>query len=438
MSSRGINSTWRFALPVICENVLVLAATQITSMLIGRISRGSLAAVGLVNSLVAFITAAFAMINVGSAVLISRKVGAGDALGAAEIVEQSASLLTLTSVMLSAALLALAHPALSILMPTAEDDLMAEALIYLRLSALSFPFMMVETLFAAALRAAGNSRGAMALGVGMNALLALCAYIFIILCGWGITGAGLSYLVVRALGALAAVIMTLRYHERFAVRLRGMLRVRPAAWRAIIRMGVPISAESISVQAGYLVANALVVGLGTFNATVFQVASSVNNFSWLPNGICSATAQTMVAMRLGEGDVKQAKKTAIGVWWVGEASVLAISLVMALLSGPMAGIYSSDPAVIAACAPILWFCVAMCVPAVSINTIDPSLRAGGDARFVMLSSLIGVWLVRLPLSWLLAYRLGWGVMGLFVANATSLFCRMILGLVRFFRGRWLH
>ena len=49
----------------------------------------------------------------------------------------------------------------------------------------------------------------------------------------------------------------------------------------------------------------------------------------------------------------------------------------------------------------------------------------------MFASLVGVWIVRLPLSWLFGYHFGWGVMGIFLANFASFLYRMTLGLVRF-------
>ena len=429
--NKHLTPTQRFAAPVILETALNIAASQITAMLIGRISGASLAATGMGNMIITFITAAFAMITTGSAVLISRRVGAGDAVGAADALEQSLSLLLITSSALAALLFLLSGPLLRLLMPTAEDALMGEALIYLRVNAVSFPFLMLSSLLSVALRAEGNSRAAMILNVSTNALLAVFAWIFIILRHMGILGAGLSYLLARVLGAALAVFTILQPGGRFTLRPASVLKPRLSAWKGIFRMGVPISVESVAVQGGYLAANALVVGLGTFDATVYQVASSVNNFTWAPNTVCQATSQTMVAMSLGEGDVPKARRAARNVWLAGAGFSLGISILMAVLARPMAGIYSSDQAVIAACVPILLLCIPMSVPAMSINTMDSALRASGDARFVMMTSLVGVWVVRLPLSWLFGYRLGLGVMGIFLANFASFLYRMTLGLVRF-------
>ena len=438
LKHRELNPTVRFALPVMIENVLTMIAVQIAAVLIGGISGASLAATGTGNMMLNFTSAAFTMINTGTAVLVSRLVGAREGGQAAEVLEQAISLLLALSAAAALLFFGAARPVMRLLMPTAEAALMDEAVIYFRISALSFPFLMLQTLLSGALRAAGNSRASMFLTVGMNALMALLAWLFIGVCGWGIHGAGLAYALARVVGAAAASVIVARYHGRFVVRLKGILRPRRATYARILRVGLPMSLEQISVQGGYLIGNSLAVGLGTLSATVFQVCSNINNIIWMPNGVCAATSQSMAGLRLGEGRTDEAKRVVRQVWLTGAASVLTISLAIALLSRTVAGIYSGDGAVIDMARPVLWLSVLMSVPAMSVNTTDAALRAGGDAKFVMAASVIGVWLIRLPLTWLLAYRCGMGVMGVFLANFISLSFRMVMGLGRVFSGKWIH
>lgn len=438
LKHRELSPTVRFALPVMIENALTMVTTQIAAMLIGRISSASLAATGTGNIMLSFTSAAFAMINTGTAVLVSRLVGAREERQAGDMVEQAISLLLILSAAAALLFFAAARPVMRLLMPGAEAMLMDEAVIFFRISAVSFPFLMLQTLLSGAMRASGNSRACMFLTVSMNALMALLVWLFVIACGMGIEGAGLAYALARAAGAAAAAAIMARYHGRFVVTLRGVLRPRREAYRHIMRVGLPMSLEQVSVQGGYVVGNSLAVGLGTLSATIYQVCSNLNNIIWMPNAVCAATSQAMAGIRLGEGDEAEAKRVVRRVWWAGAAAVMSISLLIALFARVAAGFYSADEAVVTASVPVLWLSVFMSVPAMSINTMDPALRAGGDARFVMVVSIVGVWLIRLPLTWLLAYRFGLGVMGVFLANFTNLVFRMAMGLMRFASGKWIH
>ena len=66
--------------------------------------------------------------------------------------------------------------------------------------------------------------------------------------------------------------------------------------------------------------------------------------------------------------------------------------------------------------------------------------ASGEGIFgmFMLETLVGVWLARLPLSWLLAYQLNMGINGIYLANILSLVVRAMIGQARYASGKWLY
>ena len=59
-------------------------------------------------------------------------------------------------------------------------------------------------------------------------------------------------------------------------------------------------------------------------------------------------------------------------------------------------------------------------------------------KFVLAETVIGVWLVRLPLSWLLGYKLGMGIIGIYWANIISLAVRAATGLWRYHGTKWMY
>ena len=85
----------------------------------------------------------------------------------------------------------------------------------------------------------------------------------------------------------------------------------------------------------------------------------------------------------------------------------------------------------------MWILLVMDIAGISINAIDPQLRAGGDVKYVMIITLTAVWLIRLPLTWLFSFHFDMGVMGIFLANTISLYYRAILGLVRHRGNQWI-
>ena len=73
-----------------------------------------------------------------------------------------------------------------------------------------------------------------------------------------------------------------------------------------------------------------------------------------------------------------------------------------------------------------------------INSIDPALKVGGNQKYVMMQSIVCVWGIRLPLSWLLGYVLDMGIYGIYLANLISLTVRAASGLFKRYRTNWIR
>ncbi|MEO8070742.1 MAG: MATE family efflux transporter, partial [Acidobacteriota bacterium] len=81
---------------------------------------------------------------------------------------------------------------------------------------------------------------------------------------------------------------------------------------------------------------------------------------------------------------------------------------------------TNDPAVIAPGVTILlvW---AAAQPFDGLQSVATgALRGLGDTGTPMWVNLVGHWLIGLPIAWFLCFRVGWGVLGLWVGLSTSL------------------
>ena len=140
---------------------------------------------------------------------------------------------------------------------------------------------------------------------------------------------------------------------------------------------------------------------------------------------------------LGAKRPSDAKRGGMFVWAMGILATLVLCSIVVIWASPLSGIYSSDPATVSSASGSMWILLVMDIAGVSINAIDPQLRAGGDVKYVMIVTLTAVWLIRLPLTWLFCFYFDLGVIGIFLANTISLYCRAILGLIRHRGDRWM-
>jgi len=64
------------------------------------------------------------------------------------------------------------------------------------------------------------------------------------------------------------------------------------------------------------------------------------------------------------------------------------------------------------------------------------LRGAGDTRFPMVVIFMGIWLVRLPLGYLMGPVLGYSLPGVYVSNVLDALVRAGACLLRYRAGRW--
>ena len=438
MKSARINPALRFTLPLVIENIISIGTTLIYSSLIGGISSSSLAAVGMANTVLSMLTSLFALLTTGAAVLTARLVGANDREGASRTVEQSILLSLTASLLCTALCLLFATPVLRLLMPRAEAQLFDETARGFRVMSLSFPGLAVYNVMVCIMRAAGDSRRPMYIVTLVNLVQIFTAWLGIRVLGLNVVGVGLADTVGRSAGAVAALLVVLLHSNAFAVRPREILRPHLPTWARILRVGLPVSIESVFSQLAALLENTMVVGLGTFAASVYQVTNTLNGFSNLPLLICANIGVPLIGQLIGAGNYAGAKRTGRGIWIAGMAATACFAVLTALFARPLAGLYSADPEVIRSAARLMYLMILLMIASISINVVDPQLRAGGDSRFVMAVTLAAVWLVRVPLAYLLAYRCGLGVTGVFIASGASLCLRAVCGLARYLRYKWMY
>lgn len=428
----------RFVIPVTLENMVTVLIGIVFSTLMGRISSSALAATNTANLIVSLYVSAFSLLSVGSSVLTARLIGARETRDASRTVEQSILMTAVLSVALTALSMLAATPLMRLSMPKADAQLFSEAVRYFRVVSLSIPGFMLWNVLMSVLRASGNSRAPLATAFVVNLSQILFAYLFIVAFPMNVLGAALSFVLCRTIGGAMALFLAMRSHESFHVRARDILRPHGETIRRIVKIGLPTTFEQTFIQIGYIIANALVVGLGTAQATVYNVANSLNSFANIPLSISAALATTFVGQLIGAQRQREAKRFGTGLLFTFLPIGLGLYLVIALLSLRLAPLYTNDPGVISGAKSALWLLVWYAVPVASVNVVDPCLRAGGDVKFVMFQTFVGVWLVRLPLTWLFGYAFGMGISGVYLANILGLSCRAAIGLFRYGREKWMY
>jgi putative MATE family efflux protein len=247
----------------------------------------------------------------------------------------------------------------------------------------------------------------------------------------GVKGAAIAIAVSECLGA--AFLFTRSLERRYIVISR-KLEMRLTAMT--IRLGWPILIDRLLQNAGSLIFAKVILLYGTTVYAAHQVGLAIEAISFMPGYGIAVAAATMVGQNLGAGRPDEAKLSAY------EANRLAVILMasMALLffffPYVLLRAFTSDPEVIRYGILYMKIVAFAQVPLAVTMVLTGSLRGAGDTGFIMFATIAGMWLIRIPLTALLATAFHAQIRTVWAVMILDWLVRMSLLLWRYRKQRW--
>lgn len=257
----------------------------------------------------------------------------------------------------------------------------------------------------------------------------------------GVAGSAIATVVIQILSLVvlclyAALLPKLRHYQLF-IRF---WRPDWQAFRDVFRLGWPMGLTGLA-ESGMFQASALMMGwIGTVELAAHGIAMEITALTFMVHVGLSNAVTVRTGRLSGEGDIAGLRQGAkVGV----AMSVLfaAITMVFFLtLPVPMISVFidPAEPArgAIIAIGTALLVCAALFQFADSMQVMALGLLAGvQDTRVPMVLASVSYWLIGIPASYVLAFQLGFGAVGLWLglviglaAAATSLMARFWLRL----------
>jgi putative MATE family efflux protein len=427
----------RLALPATAEQLLGMMVGIVDTFLVGHLGAASLAAVGLANQWVFLAHTLLGAIGTGSTALIARFTGAKDGETANRVLRQS--LLVALLIGLSATTLGtlLARPA--VLLLGAPPEVVGLSTTYLTTVSATLVFATLLYLGNACLRGAGDTRTPLYVMAVVNVVNIVVAWTLINglfgLPKLGVWGSALGAAAGQVVGGTLVVWLLLRGRSGVKLRLTG-LRPEWDMVRRILRIGMPTGVEQILFRIGNMAYVRILASLGVAAYAANQVAINGWSLSFMPGFGFAVAATTLVGQSLGAGNPDAAERSGHVTFRMGAALMAVIGVGMILFPEEIMGFFTNDAEVIRLGAmPLL--VMGFVQPMLAASMIYAGgLRGAGDTRWPMIITGACIWLVRLPLAYLFAIVLGWGLVGAWTAMSIDLILRGSSNALRFRGGRW--
>ncbi len=427
----------RFAVPMLVGNALQTAYNIVNSIWVGNgLGTGALAAVTVSFPIFFLLMAISGGISQASSILAAQAYGARDHAAVRRTLQNAA----LLNLLVAAACLAAGHLGADWLLRRMQTPAAVFTLAhgYLQVFLWTTPFLFGLFQLASGLRAVGDSKTP--LRFQGWALLATAALDPVLMFGWfgaprlGLNGAAWATILTQGAALAALTRHLLQTRSLAAPDLRGF-RFDPAVCWLILKIGVPTMVQQGLVSVGMVVLISLVNRFGTIPAAAFGAAMRIDQFALLPAMTFSLAVSTLAGQNIGAGRFDRVPPV---FWWglLLSCSLTSVATGLALLAPAwVLRLFTQDLAVLDAGVAYLRI-VGPGYLLFTVMFIGTGVVNGAGHTFVTTGiSLIGLWLVRLPLAAWLSARLG-RVEGVWYAMLAGFAVGMVLSLLYYFSGRW--
>lgn len=393
----------RLGTPMVATQLFIMGIGFLDTLLAGRYSSADLAGVALGGNFLWPIFLFMTGLTMAITPMVAQLVGARRTGESGAIIQQGIWI----ALLCAAATMAIVRQAAPVFAWMDLDaQVAAIAADYLKAISWGMPAVMVYLVLRYSCEGLGRTRPPMLIAGAAFLLNAPLNYLFIYgALGFpelGGVGCGWATALVMWL-ELALIIPFLRRPFFRATRfLEGFSGMQFAIARRIFKIGLPIGAAIFLEMAVFSIIGFLIAGLGVQALAAHSIAATVSWMTYVVPMSLGSAAAIRVGFRVGAEDRQGARRTALAALQLSLVYALAISALLVGLRQALAGIFTTDPAVIAIAANLMIFIAFYQLFDDTNATMAGALRGYKDTRLPMLFSLVGYWLIALPLGHLLA------------------------------------
>ena len=227
----------------------------------------------------------------------------------------------------------------------------------------------------------------------------------------GVKGAAIAIAVSECLGAAFLFARSLK--RRYIVPSR---KLEMRLTTMTIKLGWPIFVDRLLQNAGSMVFAKVILLYGTAVYAAHQVGLAIEAISFMPGYGIAVAAATMVGQNLGAGRPEDARLSAYEANRLAVILMAGMGFVFFFFPYVLLRLFTNDPEVIGYGILYMKIVAFAQVPLAITMVLTGSLRGAGDTGFIMFATMAGMWLVRLPVTALLAtvfhapIRYVWSVM----------------------------
>jgi putative MATE family efflux protein len=421
-----------FAAPMLLGTVFQQLFSIVDSIVVGNfIGKEALAAVGASFPVIFVMVSMIIGLVMGTTVVIAQYFGAGELGKVRSAIDTMYIYCAVAGVISTIAGLLLSEPLLRLL--DLPENILPKAVLYLKvyLSGMLIYFGYNGT--SAVLRGLGDSKTPLYFLIIATVANIIFVLLFVAVFQWGIAGAAGATVLANALAFGLAVYWLNRTHKVIRISITG-LKFDRQIFRESIRIGLPTGIQQTLVAIGGLALLSIVNRFGTDVIAGYSVAGRLDAMALIPAMSFSQALSTFVGQNIGAKKTERIRTGLIAAVKMSGIVTIVTSLLVVFGGQLLMNLFTNDQAVIQAGDQYLTIVGSFYFLFSMMFIYTGLLRGAGDTLLPMFISLLSLWLIRIPLAWVLSGKMGSA--GIWWSIPAGWLIGLLLSYIYYRTGRW--
>lgn len=430
-----IKNIFQITLPAVFD---LLAQTLIMAFdmkMVSSLGASAISSVGVGTAGMFALIPALIAVATGTTALLSRAYGADDKIEGKKAFIQSFFIAVPLGIFLTVIFLIFSEQIIN-LVGNAKAMNLDDAILYQNMTVIGFPFLGISIATFYAFRAMGENKIPMIGNTLALVLKLILNFLLIYLFKWGIFGAALSTTLTRLFSALFSIYLVFYSKKNWISLEFKNLKFDYFTSKRILKVGIPAAAEQLGLRLGMLIFEMMVISLGNLSYAAHKIALTAESISYNLGFAFSFAASALVGQELGKGSSQKALKDGYICTIIAMIVMSTFGLTFFIMPQFLVSLFTKDKKVIELATTALKI-VSICQPFSGASMVlAGSLRGAGDTKSVLLITYLGIFLIRIPITYLFLDVLNFGLAGAWIVMTIDLVIRSSLAFYVFRRGKW--
>lgn len=384
----------RFAVPLLVGNLLQQFYNITDSIIVGQfLGKEALAAVSASFFIYYFIISLVIGVGSGTTVVISQLFGAKQYQKVQLAFSSFFIFMLVGGIILSIAGIIFAEPVFRL--TNTPEEVIPQAVAYFRIYiGGTFLFVTFNSIISI-LRGVGESVRPMLFILITTVLNIAFDLLFILVFKWGIEGAARATVVSQGIGMCIALAYVNNTHPLLSIKKQDML----FDWKLFkesLKIGLPTSVQQCAIALGLIALLGIVNSFGTNTLTAYGAAGKIDTIITQAVLTLSGALAAFCGQNIGAGRLDRVKKGVQFTMYTNIALGLLTFAAVYLFGNEMMRIFTKDIDVVAIGKEYLLIIGGFFIVHGALNVYNGALRGAGDTLFPMITSLVCLWLIRIP------------------------------------------